>query len=89
MEQTRENIRQTTEALKDGQVSRAVASRDSCLSGNSMELEEEFRDAASNRFSEEVERLRDDVRRLDDREQELAEQLHDMKQAKRDTRCPP
>ena len=85
VEQTRENIRRTTEALKDGQVSRAVASG-TRAQRELEELEEEFRDAASNRFSEEVERLRDDVRRLDDREQELAEQLHDMKQAKRDTR---
>lgn len=85
VEQTREQIRQTTEALRDGQVSQAVASG-TRAQRELEELEEEFRDAASNQFSDEVEQLRDDARRLDEREQELAEQLRDLNQAKRDTR---
>jgi hypothetical protein len=85
VEQTREQIRQTTEALRDGQVSEAVASG-TRAQRELEELEEEFRDTASNQFSDEVERLRDDARQLDEREQKLAEQLRDQSQAKRDTR---
>ncbi len=85
VEQTRKQIRQTTEALRDGQVSQAVASG-TRAQRELEELEEEFRDTASNQFSDEVERLRDDARQLDEREQKLAEQLRDQSQAKRDTR---
>ncbi len=85
VDQTRENIRQTTEALREGQVSRAVASG-TRAQRQLEELQEEFRDAASNRFSEEVEQLRDDARQLDQREQTLAQQLQDMNRTERNTR---
>lgn len=85
VDETRENIRQTTEALREGQVSQAVASG-TRAQRQLEELEDEFRDNASNRFSEEVEQLRDDARQLDEREQELAQQLQETNQAERNTR---
>jgi hypothetical protein len=85
VEETRENIRQTTEALREGQVSRAVASG-TRAQRQLEDLQEKFRDVASNRLSEDVEQLRDDARRLDEQEQTLAQQLRDLNRTERNTR---
>jgi len=77
LDQTRENIRQTTEALKQGQVSQALASG-TRAERQLKQMREEFRKRASNRFSEEVKRLRDDARALHQNESKLAEGLRDL-----------
>ncbi|MHC4398666.1 MAG: hypothetical protein ACYTG0_03205, partial [Planctomycetota bacterium] len=79
LDQTREQIRQTTEALQQGQVSRAVASG-TRAERQLKQMREEFRRQASDRFTEEVEQLRDDARKLAENETELSEKLQDSDQ---------
>ena len=85
LDQTRENIRQTTEALKEGQVSQAVAAGTRAERQLS-EMRDEFRKQASNRFSEEVRRLRDDAQQLDEKEDELAGRLRQLDQKESKTK---
>lgn len=85
LEQTRRNMRQTSEALREGQVSRAVASG-TRAERELKEMREEFQNRTANRFSEEMRQLRDEARRLDQREDELAQQLRDLEQPDRERR---
>jgi hypothetical protein len=79
LDQTREQIRQTTEALQQGQVSRAVASG-TRAERQLRQMREEFRRQASGRFSEELRQLRDEARKLNENETELARQLRGLDQ---------
>ena len=85
LEQTRQNMRQTTESLREGQVSRAVASG-TRAERELKEMREEFQNRTANRFSEEMRQLRAEARRLDQREDELAQQLRDLEQPDRERR---
>ncbi|MBC8875304.1 MAG: hypothetical protein H8E44_38260 [Planctomycetes bacterium] len=79
LEQTRQNMRQASESLREGQVSRAVASG-TRAERELTEMREEFQNRTANRFSEEMRQLRAEARRLDQKENELAQQLRDLEQ---------
>ncbi len=79
LEQTRRNMRQASESLRDGQVSRAVASG-TRAERELKEMREEFQNRTANRFSEEMKQLRAEARRLDQKEDELSQQLRDLEQ---------
>jgi hypothetical protein len=74
LDETRDNVRRASEALEQEQVTRAAAS------GTRAEqqfenLREQFRRRAANRFSEEVQQMRQAAEQLDERQQAVSEQL--------------
>jgi hypothetical protein len=77
LEQTREQVRQASEALEQEQVTQA-ASAGTRAERDFQELRNEFRRRASNRFGEEMRQLRDEARELDQRQQDLSQQLADL-----------
>lgn len=70
----RDRIRESSEALKQGQTSRALT--EGTRAGQQLhELEEELRQQTSGQFTEEMRQLRDDVRQLARQEESLAREL--------------
>jgi hypothetical protein len=77
LEQTRQNVRNTSRSLEDGQVSQAVASG-TRAERELEEMQEEFRKQAAGRFSEEMKELRDEARRLEEKENDLSDRLRNL-----------
>jgi hypothetical protein len=76
LDETRDNVRRASEALEQEQVTRAAASG-TRAEQQFEDLREEFRRRAANRFSEEVQQLRDAAQQLDEREQDLSQRLRE------------
>ncbi len=74
LESTRAHIRQTTEALREGQVAQATA-EGTRVAREFEEMRDEFRRRASGQFTEEVEHLRDAAEKLAERQQDLGQRL--------------
>jgi hypothetical protein len=74
VEQTREHLLRTSEALKEGQLSQALNSG-TRAARDLDQLRDEFRQRASGQFSDEMRELRQQARALADRQQELSRQL--------------
>lgn len=73
-EQGREHVRQASDALEQGRLSQALT--EGTRAGRQLnDLREEMRKNAANRFSEEMTELRNQARRLDERQTKLTEQL--------------
>ncbi|MCA9223418.1 MAG: hypothetical protein KDA71_24050, partial [Planctomycetales bacterium] len=75
LEQTREQVRRASEALEEGMVPQATAAG-ARAEQQFEDLRNELRRQASNRFEEELREMRDDARGLEQRQQQLAEQLN-------------
>jgi hypothetical protein len=74
LEETRSRVQQASEALDEGQLSEAVT--EGTRAGRELnELRDDFRRRTADRFSEEMRELRDTARELDERQQQLSEQL--------------
>ena len=74
LEQGRENLRQASEALEKGQIPQAVT--EGTRAGRDLnDLREDLRKKSSDRFSEEVTEMREQARRLDEKQKQLSEQL--------------
>ena len=74
LEEGREHVRQASEALEKGQVSQAI--NEGTRAGRDLdELREDLRKKSSDRFGEEVAEIRDQARRLDEKQGELTRQL--------------
>ena len=79
LERTRQNVQRASEALEQGQVSRAVSSG-TRAEREFEQLREEFRRRTSGQFSEEMREIRQQVQQLDETEQELSQQLDELTQ---------
>jgi hypothetical protein len=74
IEQGREHVRQASQALEEGRLSQALT--EGTRAGRQLDdLREQLRKDAANRFSEEMTEMRDQARRLDEKQKELSEQL--------------
>lgn len=74
VEQGREHVRQASEALDQGQVSKAIT--EGTRAGRQLdEVREDLRKEASNRFGEDLNAMRDQARKLDEDQTKLTEQL--------------
>jgi hypothetical protein len=71
LEQTRENIRNTTEALEQGQTSRALTSG-TRAQRELEEMRDEFRRRTAGDFADEMQQMRQDARELAERERQLS-----------------
>jgi hypothetical protein len=81
LEQTRENVRRASEALEKGMVPEASA--EGARAGERLnDLRDEFRRAAAGQFDEAMDRMRQDARELDSKQQALSDQLADMDPAR-------
>lgn len=80
LQQTRENVRQASEALDEGRVSQALT-EGTRASRQLDELRDQVREQASDQFTEEMTEMRDEARQLDERQQELSEQIDAMHRA--------
>ncbi len=74
LDETRDQVRRASEALEAEQVTQAAASG-TRAERQFEDLRNEFRRRAANRFSEEMQQMRQQARQLDEREQQLGEQL--------------
>jgi hypothetical protein len=77
LQETRSRVQQATEALEEGMVSQAVT-EGARAERELSELRDDFRRRTADRFSEEMRELRDAAQQLDDRQQQLEEQLREM-----------
>lgn len=78
LERTRSHIRQASEALRQGQVSRALTS--GTRAGQELQtLRDEFRRRTANRFADDARRLRDQARELSQRQSTLGEELDQLR----------
>lgn len=77
LEQTRENIRRASEALEQGMVPQAN-SAGARAEEELNNLREEFRKSAAGQFSEAMDRMRQDARQLDQKQQDLSEKLNEL-----------
>jgi Domain of unknown function (DUF4175) len=74
LDESRSDIRQSTEELEQGMVSRAVTS--TTRAGRQLdEMRDEFRQRTSNQLSEAMRDLRDEAQQLDERQEEIAEEI--------------
>ncbi len=77
LDQARENIRQSSGALQNNQLSRAAA--EGQRAQNQLEeLRDEFQRRTSNQFSDEMRQMRDRARQLEQDQQQLADQLNNL-----------
>ncbi|HEY1068277.1 MAG TPA: hypothetical protein VGE52_19285, partial [Pirellulales bacterium] len=76
LDETRDQVRRASEALQDEKVGQAAAAG-SRAEQQFEDLREEFRRRASNRFGDEVQQMREAARQLEEREQEIAQQLNE------------
>src|SRR6185437_6866613 len=74
LDQTREQVRRASEALEQEQVSQAAAAG-TRAEREFQELRNDFRRRSSGRFSEEMREMREEARKLDEDEQQLAQRL--------------
>lgn len=74
LEQTRENVRQASDALEKGAVPQALTAGTRAESELD-KLREDFRKQASNQFADEMRDLVDRTQKLDERQQQIGEQL--------------
>lgn len=74
LDQTRDQVRRASEALEQERVSQAAAAG-TRAERDFQELRNEFRRRASGQFTDQMRQMRDDVRQLDEKEQEIAEKL--------------
>ena len=72
--ETRENMRRASEALEEGQISRAVTAG-TRAERELKELRDEFRKRSSDRFAEEMRDMREQARTLDEKQQDLSDRL--------------
>jgi hypothetical protein len=85
LDQTRDNVRQASEALEEGRLSQAVTA------GTRAErefenLRDEFRRQSSGRFQEEMREMREEAQELESDQQEIADRLEQMTQQREETR---
>ena len=79
VDQARENIRQASEALQEGQISRAAA--EGTRAENELrQLRDEFQKQSSNQFAEEMRELRDQARVMDQAQDDVRNRLQDLDQ---------
>ena len=74
LEQTREQMRDASEKLERGEVTPALASG-TRAQRELEEMEEELRRASANQFTEQMREMRDEARQIEERQQELGEQI--------------
>ena len=74
LEQTREQMRETSESLDEGEVTPALASG-TRAQRELEEMREELRKESANQFTEQMREMRDEARQLEERQNELSEQL--------------
>ena len=75
--QTRENVRRASESLRQGMVSNAAAAGTRAERQLS-QLRDEFRRQASGQFDQQVTEMRDQARKLDENQQEVARHLAEL-----------
>jgi hypothetical protein len=74
LEQSRERLRRASEALEDSQVGQAII--EGARAGRELnDLREDLRKSSSDRFGEDLAEMREQARRLDERQGELTRQL--------------
>lgn len=74
LDETRSRVQQASEALEEGQLSQAVT--EGTRAGRQLsELRDDFRRRTADRFSDEMRDLRESVRQLDERQQQLSDGL--------------
>ena len=84
LQESRENVRQASEALEQEQLSQALTA--GTRAGREFEeLSEQLRRETANRFAEDLQEMRQQAQQLDQREQDLAEQLAELEQQKPQT----
>lgn len=74
LEETRDQVRRASESLEQQKVTQAAASG-TRAEQQFEDLREEFRRRASNRFNQEMQEMRQAARTLDEKEQQIAEQI--------------
>ncbi len=74
LDQTRENVRQASEALEEGRLGQAVAAG-TRAEREFQELRDEFRRQSSRRFQDEMREMRQRAQQLDTEQQEISEQI--------------
>jgi hypothetical protein len=79
LENTRENVRRASEALEKGMVPDAVASGTRAAEDLN-KLRDDFRKGTAGQLAEDMNRMRDEARQLDQRQQELANELQKLDQ---------
>jgi len=79
LDETRDQVRRASEALEKEMVTQAAASG-TRAERQFDDLREEFRRRASNRFSEELQQMRQAARELDEREREVSEKINESAQ---------
>jgi hypothetical protein len=79
LENTRENVRRASEALEKGMVPDAAASGTRAAEDLN-KLRDDFRKGTAGQLAEDMDRLRDEARQLDQRQQELANELQKLDQ---------
>ena len=77
LEQTRENVRRASEALEQGQMPQAQSSG-ARAQEQLNDLREDFRKSTAGQFSEAMDRMRQDARQLDQRQQELSQKMNEL-----------
>lgn len=77
LDETRKNLLQATEALKEGQLSQAINSG-TRAARELQEMQDEFRRRTSTQFAEALRELRQQARELAEREQQLGQQIDDL-----------
>jgi hypothetical protein len=78
VDETREHVRQASDALEQGKVSKALT--EGSRAGRQLsELRDELRKRAANRFSQEMTEMREQARRLEENQKKLTEQLEAAK----------
>ena len=76
MEETRENLQKTNEALRNNDTSQALATGNRAEE-NLKELQDEVRKQAANQFAETVQDLKNDATELEERQQEIVQELNE------------
>jgi hypothetical protein len=82
LEQARENVQRASEALKDGQPSRAAA-EGTRAERELKDLRDEFQKRTSGQFTQQMREMRNQARDLENQQQKLIEQLTELDQDSR------
>ncbi len=77
LEQTRNNIRRASEALEQGMVSQAAAAGERAADELN-NLRDDFRQQTAGQFTEAMNQMRDDARKLDENEQDLSKRMEQL-----------
>jgi hypothetical protein len=80
LENTRENVRRASEALENGMVPEASASG-ARAAEDLNKLRDDFRKGTAQQLAEDMNKMRDEARQLDQRQQELANELQRLDQS--------